>query len=147
MDSKIAIQVINKAIANTNSLKMGWTSLSLRPSLLNQKTDDVTYPPTAVSVLKETVYFSKSFYASFQNGYIFLLTISRKDPNLASLENILDNIHYLSLQLQKDSNSYAEEITNSNVSSEIAIQLKRLYNLVESNSSGLNGFISDFLNS
>ena len=152
MSNEYALPFIEKAITNTKSQKMIWSSmythsdlLKLEPNLVSDTLSDATIE-TFVS--SDLINYNESFDSKFQSGYIFLLIVSKdvySDINDYQ-EGPPPTLHRLSLRIQKNLYSYSKEIASSDESSDISIQLKRLYNLAENSAYGLDSFINDFLN-
>lgn len=149
MKDTISARFVEKAIAKTKSHQLVWSSMidnshlhHIRPHEISDVIKDLTLDqPVASSAID----YRHSFFAKFKSGYIFLLSISRDLYAVADPLSV--SLRYLSLQIQENSTGYAKEIADSDDPGEIAIQLKRLYNLAENSALNLDGFIDDFLNS
>lgn len=153
MDQQLSLSFIEKAISNTKNNKIAWSSLKGQKQLVNKHPADISdaLQGTTISGLipRNIIHYDKSYYARFNEGYIFLLLISNDISAMrdSSQDPFDAPLRFFSLRIQSNLSSYSKEIANSKDSSEISIQLNRLYNLAEDDASNLNSFINDFLNS
>ncbi|MCI9369645.1 MAG: hypothetical protein HFH65_04870 [Lachnospiraceae bacterium] len=132
--------IIEKTITKTKDKTLKWSCLDSRRELYKAPIQqyNITHFPKPL-IQTEQVVFEESFFAPFNNGFIFL--ILRRNPH--SLD--ISKPPILSFEINK--NKYTKEILSTYSSDEVCSGLKRLYNLVENVCSDLDSFLDDFLNS
>ena len=155
-EKNVSMPFIKKAIAKTNAKELSWTSMKGKSNLIHFCPDNdflgsmSAYTAYSSVTIQTVLYeYDNSYYASFDNGYIFLLTAPANGESYIAISSskTLIKARDLFLFAQETDASYAKLIASNSDSSETSVQLRRLYNLAEDSALNLDGFINNFLNS
>lgn len=153
MTNEQLLNLIKKIIEKTKNHSLKWSYLRDNPSIMNSEPFDTlsiynTVTPSCVDDIQ------KGYYANFKNGFIFLLPfentnfISNFPAQSTMIKCPTENQKEIVLRVQPSKYAYFTKLADTNNSnSDINIQLKRLYTIVENSVSDVDSFIDDFLNS
>lgn len=131
---------IMKTFEKTRTHDLAWCTLGqyfhCKPCVPPELAD---FPPKG-----KTFFPNSSFCAKYKTAHLLLLICAPPDAfSEVSPTTYCD----LSLRIQSDAGRWATEIANSCFDVDTAVQLIRLYNMIDHEASDINPLIQDFLHS
>lgn len=143
MDTNTAIKFIGKAIEKTKLKQLSWMPLS-EDTFLKPIPTDNSKLVSSLSVTGGHLSVQDSYVTKYKTGQLLLLAY--RSTSSLILCTPPDGCNF-SLRMQDEKSKFATEISNSDRDNDEAINLIRLYNLIDKDSSSISFLIDDFLNS